>query len=465
MPIVVRVGHPVIHCKNVRRCFVLWACSLPLLWGCFSEKSYPLVQHEIIALDPPQEARESARHWLQYAHGELEHLLPARRPTAMLTEDLSIANGQPAAVDDHFEMRFDDMDTLLGNFDGLLHTAQLASTQLHLGDLPPWPEFEDVWIPVGESLELAGRLGFATDDVGRQISADCIVLLPGLYGDNGVQRTKDLASALRGNGFHVLALELRSCGQTERRYPLQTTTFGILETGDLLLVSEWVENLPGVERSGLIGFCWGGNIALLTAWADGDEDDDPGVAVELKRYMQEIKDQLHYTAGVLVFSPALAFEDLIEQLDHPHSMLLEPVLATFQETMRLRQRTKGYHPANGSLRDLVGQELANYDFGVPDSFEFGMRCSQLIPHDSGPVYDKLGSIRVPTLIVMAANDPLIPAQGLANLMTPATNPNVAAMILPGGGHVGFAAYARAYYFNLILNFFDRRSGPKAATPN
>ena len=121
---------------------------------------------------------------------------------------------------------------------------------LHLGDLPPWPEFEDVWIPVGESLELAGRLGYATDDAGQPISADCIVILPGLYGDNGVQRTKDLASALRRNGFHALALELRSCGQTERRYPLRTTAFGILETGDLLLVSEWVEALPRVERSG-----------------------------------------------------------------------------------------------------------------------------------------------------------------------------------------------------------------------
>ena len=383
----------------------------------------------------------------------------------MLTEDLSNDNGQAAAVDDHFEMRFDDMDTLLGNLDGLLHTAQLASTQLQLDDLPPWREFEDVWIPVGESLELAGRLGYATDGVGQPISADCIVLLPGLYGDNGVQRTKDLASALRRNGFHVLALELRSCGQTQRRYPLQTTSFGILETGDLLLVSEWVEALPRVERSGLIGFCWGGNIALLTAWADGREDDHPSVAAELKPYLQQVKDQPHYTAGVLAFSPALAFEDLIDQLDRPHSMLLEPVLATFQETLRLRQRTKGYHPANGSLRDLIEQELANYDFGVPDSFELGMRFLQLIPYKSEPVDDKLGSVRVPTLIVMAANDPLIPAQDLADLVTPVTNPNVAAMILPGGGHVGFAAYARAYYFNFILSFFDRRSGPKASTPN
>ena len=27
------------------------------------------------------------------------------------------------------------------------------------------------------------------------------------------------------------------------------------------------------------------------------------------------------------------------------------------------------------------------------------------------------------------------------------------LVLPGGGHNGFAAYARAYYYNLILHFF------------
>ena len=31
----------------------------------------------------------------------------------------------------------------------------------------------------------------------------------------------------------------------------------------------------------------------------------------------------------------------------------------------------------------------------------------------------------------------------------------------GGGHVGFAAYCRAYYFSLIFSFFDSEAGPRA----
>ena len=42
------------------------------------------------------------------------------------------------------------------------------------------------------------------------------------------------------------------------------------------------------------------------------------------------------------------------------------------------------------------------------------------------------------------------------------NERVAGIILPGGGHVGFAAYAKEYYYSLIANFFDPVTGAGAA---
>ena len=344
----------------------------------------------------------------------------------------------------------------------MLHTAQLVSTELHLDELPQWPGFEDVWIPVGGELELAGRLGFARDGSGTARRADCVVILPGLYGDNGVMRTRDLAGALRERGFHVLALELRGCGQTDRRFPDVATTWGVLETGDLLRVSEWLERQPEIERTALLGFCWGANIALLTVWADARPADHPSVSAELAPFLQAVEDRPHYTAGVLAFSPVLAFEELIDQLDRPHSPLFEPVLATFQNTLRLRQRAKGYEPANGSLRDLIRREMDNYDFEALHAVWHGLRYLRLLPYKLEPAGDKLETINTPTLIVLAANDPLIPSQDLADLMADIANENVAALILHGGGHIGFAAYAKAYYFSLILNFFDPKAGPRTA---
>ena len=463
MPIVLGVSGPVIHRKFRAWYLLCFSWQIVMLAGCFSERSYPVVAHDIVRLQPPDVARVSARAWMADAHAELQHLLPRERHTALLTAALSIGDGQPTSVLDHFKLRFDDLDTILGNLNGMLHTAHLASTQLTFGELPAWPDFEDVWIPIAPGLELAGRLGLTTDDSGQPVAADCIVVLPGLFGDNGVLRTRDLSIALRDDGFHVLALELRACGRTETRYPEVPTAWGVFETQDLLLVSEWLERRPEVQRTGLIGFCWGGNLALLTAWADCRAADDPSVAPELADSAKKVSKRPHYTAGILVFSPVLRFEDLIDQLDRPRSPLSAPILAAFQNTLQLRQRAKGHPAVTGSLRDLIQQEIDNGEFTSPDAMQQGLTYLRLLPYGSKPSGDKLQCAGVPVLIVQAANDPLISAQDLADLIARLSNPNVAALVLRGGGHVGFAAYCRAYYFSLIFSFFDAKAGPRAVT--
>jgi predicted alpha/beta-fold hydrolase len=65
------------------------------------------------------------------------------------------------------------------------------------------------------------------------------------------------------------------------------------------------------------------------------------------------------------------------------------------------------------------------------------------------------------LIVHGANDPMGTAGEIAELIAQTDNPRVAALILPGGGHVGFAAYARSYYYSLIAGFFDPAWGAAA----
>jgi predicted alpha/beta-fold hydrolase len=81
-----------------------------------------------------------------------------------------------------------------------------------------------------------------------------------------------------------------------------------------------------------------------------------------------------------------------------------------------------------------------------------------MPYQDRPIRDKLADARIPVLIVHAANDPLVPAQDIADFVAGVNNPQVSAIILPGGGHVGFAPYAKAYTFSLMRNFFDPRVG-------
>ena len=76
-------------------------------------------------------------------------------------------------------------------------------------------------------------------------------------------------------------------------------------------------------------------------------------------------------------------------------------------------------------------------------------------------FDKLEHARTPILFVHACDDPLSPAQGVGDLISTIDNPLVCAVILPSGGHVGFAAYCKEYYFSLIANFFDPVVGAAA----
>ena len=42
-----------------------------------------------------------------------------------------------------------------------------------------------------------------------------------------------------------------------------------------------------------------------------------------------------------------------------------------------------------------------------------------------------------------------------------SNPQVACLLLLGGGHIGFGPYSPAYFYSLILDFFDSQTGAAA----
>ncbi len=455
-------GSALLH-FTVRSHGVRLAAAILASSGCFSERSFPLTAGDVARLHSTENRREgrSARQWLTLAHRELRGALPWLSREALLTENLADVDGRPIDVRRHFGLAGRNLAKLLCNSDGLSHTAQAAAQGYMTADAKSAPGFEDIWVPISNELKLAGRMGWATDADSAKIKADCIVILPGFFGDNGIQRTRDLATGLKELGFHVLALELRGHGRTDASYPSIPYNFGVLETGDLLAVSEWLRAEPLVDRTGLVGFCWGANSALLAAWSDGRGESAPDISERLSRSLRPVMSERHYEAGIIAFSPVLRFEELIDALDSPRETFHEPVLAALQNTIRLRMERKHDPPPDGSLRRLIDLEFARSALSYPHAVEDGLRFLRFLPYRDKPIGAKLAAARTPVLIVAGANDPLTSAQDLADLLAGLDNPNVAGLILPGGGHVGFAAYAKRYYFSLIVNFFDRRTGPSA----
>lgn len=431
--------------------------------GCFSERSFPMRPADrtpLPTIASPTLEPETTRQWLRRCHAALQPLLPREREQALVTEDLVDAAGAPIDVERHFGEPFDAQHKLFSNFFGLMYTAQSSGASPAIEKpAPPWPGFEDVWVPIHPALRLSGRLGLARDAAGRPVRTDCIVILPGLLGDLAVERTKQLALALTSRGHHVLAIELRGFGQTERFYPHVYYNFGVLETSDLLAVAAWLQDRPEVSRTGLIGFCWGANHALLAAWEEGRDDDHPSVSPRLRAHIPRFPGRRLYEAGVLAFSPCLTFETIIDQCDREWSPLVNPVLYTLQDGIRFRMRLKNHPEVSGNLRKLIDFEYARSELNYPTAVAEGLDYLRFLPYRDKPDGDKLESARMPVLIVHAANDPLAPAQDVATLVAKTSNPKVAALLLPDGGHVGFAAYARAHFYSLIVNFFDPQRGP------
>lgn len=441
--------------------------------GCFSEQSHPLQPGDVTRLKPidnKQLRSLTARPWLREAHQQCKHLLPPGKDSAILTEDLLNADGKPIDVLGRYGYRFEQMDSLIHNFDGMSNSAQATGDNFVEGhSTPPWPGFEQVWIPINDQLSLSGRLGFAKKD-GAIIDSNCVVILPGIFGHNDISRTRDLAAGLVASGIHALALEMRGSGDTENRYPDVYYTFGALESGDLQVVSEWLQTNPHVKRIGLVGFCWGANQALTTAWFDSRLENDPSISAKMAPHLRPVSDKQHFEAGVMVFSPVLRFEEVIESLKKPQDMLVHPVLCSLQGTVenRFRQKhhetTHVFKPGDSprSLRELIDCEFARSELNYPEAPDDTMDFFRMLPFHDLPDNGKLTRTPVPLIIVHAADDPLANANDVAELIKRTPNPNVAAIVLPGGGHVGFAPFARKYFYSLIVNFFDPRTGPAAA---
>ena len=150
------------------------------------------------------------------------------------------------------------------------------------------------------------------------------------------------------------------------------------------------------------------------------------------------------------------------ETDKPHSVLgKQPVVHVLQTIVEDRMRMK-HHPWIGTkLRVLIDYEFCRSELTSEFPMESAYLSLRLVPYDKRPCPPKMESVRVPVVIVHAVNDMFSSPQAVADLMAVTRNPNVAALILRGGGHVGFFPYNQAYTYSLILNFFDPQRGPAA----
>ncbi|MGA2877792.1 MAG: alpha/beta fold hydrolase [Bryobacteraceae bacterium] len=245
-----------------------------------------------------------------------------------------------------------------------------------------------------------------------------LILVHGLEGSSAAGYARSLAQAALEAGCAVHRFNMRSCGGTE--HLSGRTLYHSGQTSDLLAV---VRQPPHSAPIFLVGFSLGGNVVLK-------------LAGELAASAADL------IAGVMAISTPIDLAACVRQLDKPSNIIYARRFVT-----RLKERVRAKERLTPGLFDLAGLDLVRniYDFDdrfTARAFAFGSADNYYATQSSNQFLER---IRVPTLVVQAKDDPLIP---FAVYDHPAfsTNPRLRLLAVEHGGHLGFISKTRPRFW-------------------
>lgn len=243
----------------------------------------------------------------------------------------------------------------------------------------------------------------ATWEAGERVA----LLVHGLAGSHLSGYMVRIAHKLNARGVRTFRLDLRGCGAGQG---LAKNPYHAGRSDDAFQALKVVKELCPGSPIGLAGFSLGGNISLKLL------GEDPGrLPNELER--------------AIAVNPSVELATCVDSLDRPLQRRYD---RHFVKLLYEQSAASGQLPSdiNGRralrLRDFDDWHTAPLcGFGTADKYYAASSSAQFVPR-----------IRVPTLIVTAADDPLIPSSVFRELKRPAL---VKLHVAPSGGHLGYIA--------------------------
>lgn len=237
-----------------------------------------------------------------------------------------------------------------------------------------------------------------------------LVLLHGLEGSSQAGYMRSMAASALQAGYAAYRGNMRSCGGTEH---LSHTMYHAGLTSDLQHV---VEQLHREDSSPifLVGFSLGGNVVLKLAGELGEQG-------------------WPLLAGVGAVSTPIDLAACVAQMERRQNWIYEN---RFLDRLKKRIRARDRHqPGRYSLKDLArARSVREFDDLITaKAFDFGTAADY---YATQSCQNFLASIRVPTLIVQAKDDPLIPPSLFAHPAL-SKNPCLHLLMVERGGHLGF----------------------------
>ena len=239
-----------------------------------------------------------------------------------------------------------------------------------------------------------------------------VLLAHGLEGSSQSGYMISMAQALVERGFVAHRVNMRSCGGTEHLTP---TLYHSGLTGDLLAL---VRELHSQGRGPLflIGYSLGGNVVLKLAGELGEGGPE-------------------LLAGVCAVSTPIDLAACVEAIGKPSNWLYQQRFVG-----RLRDRYRRRHAALPERFPLDGLDRVRTIFEFDDRF-----TAPAFGFGNAPNYYQtqsaqrfMGRIRVPTLLLQAEDDPMIPFALFRSAKITA-NSHVELLVTRHGGHIGYIA--------------------------
>jgi predicted alpha/beta-fold hydrolase len=277
-----------------------------------------------------------------------------------------------------------------------------------------WPRrFPRLPVPVARVFDVAPSVRVLAHCHWQRDPRRCPTLLAlhGLEGSSRAHYMGGMADKAYRAGFNVVRLNQRNCGGTEH---LCDTLYHSGLTADPVAVLRELADRDGLRSFCVAGYSLGGNLALKLA---GD-------------FGGEVPSWLHAVCAV---SPTMDLERCVLALERGANWMYQ---WNFVRNLRKRMRRKAVlfpnrYPVEPltrirTVRDFDEVYTAPH-FGFANASDYYYRASAL------RVVDR---IRVPTLILTAADDPFVPPEPFRD---PAVtgNPDITVHVSAHGGHCAF----------------------------
>ena len=252
-----------------------------------------------------------------------------------------------------------------------------------------------------------------------------LILVHGLEGSSAAGYAQSLAQAALEGGYAVHRFNMRSCGGTEA--VCGKTLYHSGQTSDVLALAKDLRKHNPLPIF-LIGFSLGGNVVLK-------------LAGEMGKSASEV------IAGVCAVSTPIDLAACVERLK-----LLQNRIYANRFLKRLKQRIRLKERLTPGLFDLSRLANLNSVYAFDDtytapSFGFGTADNYYATQSAQRFLD---SIRIPTLLVQAKDDPLIPFD-IYQQPAFATNPHLQLIAPDHGGHLGFISrHKPRFWLDTIL---------------